>query len=181
MLDAKYVDLVAPDDGGTSACTPDANLFSQCASDVQMFGGTSQSTTFAAGAAALVIQAYEDAHGGVRPPPRLVKELLTGTATDLHAPADQQGAGLVNAGAAVLAAQAVGATRSDDALLPSATQLNVVGDPGTTHQVVETITNTATGPQTVTATSRQPGRQTFAFDTTEQLTDRGTAAVGRAE
>ena len=47
-------------------------------SPIQNFGGTSQSSPLTAGAAALVIQAYElRRHGGDRPTPALVKRLLT--------------------------------------------------------------------------------------------------------
>ncbi len=73
-------------------------------SPIQNFGGTSLSSPLTAGAAALVIQAYEKTHGGVRPTPALVKRLLTSTATDLGHPAYEQGAGLLNSLAAVQAA-----------------------------------------------------------------------------
>ena len=74
-------------------------------SPIQHFGGTSQSAPLTAGAAALVIEAYENTHHGVRPAPALVKRLLTSTATDLGLPASEQGAGLLNTLAAVQAAQ----------------------------------------------------------------------------
>jgi len=67
------------------------------------FGGTSMATPVAAGVGALVYQAYKEAHG-VFPTPALVREILMNTATNLGYPADRQGAGVVNATKAVLAA-----------------------------------------------------------------------------
>ena len=48
-----------------------------------------------------MIQAYAHTHGGTDPSPALVKQILVSSATDIDAPADQQGAGLLNIGAAV--------------------------------------------------------------------------------
>ena len=67
------------------------------------FGGTSMATPVAAGAGALVLQAYKQAHG-VFPSPRVVKEILMNTAKDLGYPANRQGAGRVDAAKAVQAA-----------------------------------------------------------------------------
>ena len=102
--DNKLVDLIAPGYGGEAACNPHG---SDCPTNTQTeaFGGTSQSSPLIAGAAADVIQAYRDSHNGDSPSPALVKQFLTSTATRRRAPADQQGAGLVNIGAAVPAAQ----------------------------------------------------------------------------
>ena len=75
-------DLAAPGDLGWALCTPDLELYAECTDNagrpapIQDFGGTSQSSPLVAGAAALVIQAYESTHGGVRPTPALVKRLL---------------------------------------------------------------------------------------------------------
>jgi hypothetical protein len=178
-LDDKYVDIVAPGMTGMAVCTVNPALFG-CTRSSQVFGGTSQSAPFVAGAAALVIQAYEQTHRGTRPSPALVRQLLTGTATDLNAPSDQQGAGLLNSYAAVRAAEAIGTgANSGSALVPSTTQFDLTGAAGSTRHVTETLTNTARVPQVVVASSRQLGRQTFSAATTEQVTG-ATAALARS-
>ncbi|MFI9170822.1 S8 family peptidase [Streptomyces lincolnensis] len=162
-LGNKLVDLVAPGAYDLAACTP-GPLWEGCSLPTQMFGGTSQSAPFVAGAAADVIQAYESTHGGVRPAPGLVKRLLTGTATDLRVPADEQGAGLLNTDAAVRAARAVdtaGGAADSASLVPSAGQLDLDGRPGAVAHSTVALTNTANRPQKVTMTSRTAGPTTF--------------------
>ncbi|MDX3315159.1 S8 family serine peptidase [Streptomyces sp. ME08-AFT2] len=164
----KLVDLVAPGMEGMAACTPGPH-WTGCTLPTQVFGGTSQSAPFVAGAAADVIQAYESTHGGARPAPGLVKRILTGTATDLATPADEQGAGLLNTDAAVRAARAVGTTggtTDSTSLIPSAGQLDITGHPGATEHTTVTLTNTANRPQKVTMTSRTTGSTTFRSDRT---------------
>ncbi|HVU92526.1 MAG TPA: S8 family serine peptidase, partial [Jatrophihabitans sp.] len=105
----RTVDLAAPGEGNWAVCEP---TFSGCRTfqsppqptDLQSFGGTSESAPLTAGVAALVIQAYRSEHAGASPSPALVKQLITGTARDLGLPADEQGAGLLDARAAVEAA-----------------------------------------------------------------------------
>lgn len=170
-LDNKYVDLVAPSVTAMAACTVDPR-FPDCTQNSEVFGGTSQSAPFIAGASALVIQAYEQTHNGQRPSPQLVKQLLTGTATDLNVPSDQQGSGLLNTYGAVRAAQAIGTSRAwSNGLVPQQSQLDLTGSAGNVVHTSETLTNTSRQPQVVTEQSRTLGPQTFQTTRTEQITN----------
>jgi hypothetical protein len=105
------VDVVAPGDLGWALCTPNTKTYSDCTaydmstpSPIELSGGTSESAPLTAGEAALVIQAYRSTHHNANPSPMLVKQIITGTATDLGIPASLQGAGLINSYRAVEAA-----------------------------------------------------------------------------
>jgi hypothetical protein len=150
------VDLVAPGDGGEATCSPGS---ATCPSTTltEAFGGTSQSAPYIAGAAADVIQAYSDSHSGARPTPALVKQILTSTATDLDSESDNQGSGLLNVYAAVRAAQqAPGSTRSSTStgLVSSPTQLNAIGNAGSSQSQPVTLYNASTKPAKVTGALR---------------------------
>jgi subtilisin family serine protease len=152
------LDVVAPGDEGWAVCVADPVRFSGCTdfafqpTRLQIFGGTSQSSPLTAGVAALVIQAYAQTHNGVRPSPALVKQIIVSTATDLHTPADEQGAGLVNALEAVQLAMSLrdrsGAPPPQgNHLLVDQTSLSATGNPGTTKKFHVRVTNTGDTPQ----------------------------------
>jgi hypothetical protein len=158
-------DLVAPGDLGWALCTPNLSLYEECTDDsgnpspIQNFGGTSQSSPLTAGTAALVIEAYENTHHGVRPTPALVKQLLTSTATDLGVPAYEQGSGLLNSLAAVLAAESWSdgngsPSRQGIGLVVNKTQLRLSGNPALRKAATLAVTNTSNAVQTVHASTR---------------------------
>jgi hypothetical protein len=159
----RVVDLVAPGYLGLAA----AGVGQDPPLPTEAFGGTSQSAPFVSGAAADVIQAYRDTHGGTTPSPATVKRILTSTATDIGADADQQGAGLLNVYAAVEAArQMPGATKAATTgsnapeLVDSPTQLDVEGTGGSTIQQSVSLFNASSSPETVTGTYRTLGSET---------------------
>jgi len=157
------VDVVAPGDLNWALCTPDPAKFAACTNfsgqpaSVELQGGTSEAAPLTSGTAALVIQAYREAHGGATPSPAVVKQIIVSTAQNVDAPADQQGAGMIDAYQAVLAARSYhGSTArpSGHAILDSPTQLNAVGQAGTTEHFAETLTNDGAARATVGLSSR---------------------------
>jgi hypothetical protein len=158
--DGRTLNLVAPGDLSFSSCTP-SSRYSSCVnflgkpSSVEQSGGTSQASPLVAGAAALVIQAYAKKHNGTRPTPAAVKQILLSTATDLRAPATEQGAGVLNSLKAVeLARWMPKAVSARPTLKLSSNQLNYVGEPGTTASWAVTVTNTANAAQQVAVSGR---------------------------
>lgn len=140
--------LTAPGDTGWAACTdktdkPGCTDLNGQPASMELFGGTSQSAPFIAGVSALVIQAYRDGHRGVAPSPAQVRQILTGTATDIGAPGQQQGAGQVDALAAVKLAKTFGNAKgaASNALLVKQDQVQVSGAPGQTVSKTVTVTN----------------------------------------
>jgi hypothetical protein len=155
------VDVVAPGDLNWALCTADPALYADCTdfngngSPVELTGGTSEAAPLTAGTAALVIQAYRKAHNGATPSPAVVKQIIVSTAENINAPADQQGAGLIDAYAAVLAAKSYHLSKTaGHTILASATQLNAVGRPGATEKFTEKLTNNGAGSVTVGLSTR---------------------------
>jgi subtilisin family serine protease len=155
------VDVVAPGDRGWSLCSTNITEFRGCADidrlgaapGIWAAGGTSASSPETSGTAALVIEAYKNAHGGAAPSPALVEHIIVSTATDLGAPADHQGAGLVNTLKAVQLAQSIGTSRPQGStLLVSKTSLNATVNAGQQATFSLGVTNEAAASQTVTPT-----------------------------
>jgi Peptidase inhibitor I9 len=159
-------DLVAPGEADWALCSTNTAIFTGCVnyngkpSPIVLFGGTSESSPVTAGAAALVIQAFRQTHHGVSPSPALVKQFLTGTAGDLGVPASEQGSGLLNADAAVQAAEHYkGSTGSSQPgqVTTSPTQKLLTGSPGAHVGTSLAVTNNGSKTEKVSL-----GTRTFA-------------------
>jgi subtilisin family serine protease len=155
------VNVVAPGDRGWSLCSSNTTAFFGCADidhgasppPIWAAGGTSASAPETSGTAALVIEAYKNAHGGAAPSPALVEQIIVSTATDLGAPADHQGAGLVNTLKAVQLAESIKSTSPQGStLLVNKTALSATVNAGQSQTFSVGVTNEGTGAQTVTPT-----------------------------
>jgi hypothetical protein len=190
------VDVVAPGDLSWASCDANTAKFSDCtnllgkASPIEISGGTSESSPFVAGAAALVIQAYRKTHGGKTPSPALVKQIILSTATDLGIPAQEQGAGLLNTDKAVELAESIDrSTHAGSTLLESATQLTDQGLPGAKKSWAVTLTNTGSKRQLVSLHGRvlgpnqntQSGTVTLNDSTSDQVVDQSDYPNNYAE
>jgi subtilisin family serine protease len=155
------VTVVAPGDRGWSLCSSDTTKFFGCADidhgsnppPIWAAGGTSASAPETSGTAALVIEAYRNTHGGSLPSPALVKQIIVSSATDLGAPADRQGAGLVNTLKAVQLAESIGGgSPQGNTLRVHQTALSTTVDAGQAHTFDVDVTNQGSAAQTVTPT-----------------------------
>ena len=167
-------DVIAPGDQWI-LCSTNSAMFSGCPAVPTEFIGTSDSSPLTAGAAALVIQAYVQTHGGSDPSPALVKQILMSAADDIGAPSEEQGAGLLDTFAAVQAAKSpsvgVGGTGTSPAqtgLLVSTSsnvanpdgdgsrpgQIDLSASAGTSTSATIDVTNTGSRSEIVTPALR---------------------------
>ena len=158
----KLVDLSAPGYFGTEAACADGS--GGCPPDypTESMRGTSESAPLISGAAADVIQAYQDSHSGVSPTPAQVKDILTSTATDIGSPADEQGSGLLNVYAAVNAAQEMPGTtlsggNGSASLVATPSQLDLQGAGNSVTSQSVSLYNTSNKPTMVTGSYREIG------------------------
>jgi hypothetical protein len=158
----KVTNLVAPGwYGGEAACAADKGGCPDYATEAMR--GTSEAAPLIAGAAADVIQAYRDTHYGATPTPQVVGDILTSTATDLNAPADQQGDGLLNVFAAVKAAQQMPGTSfkhgpgSTPGLVVDPEQLDVTGTGGSVSDQSVSVYNASNQASTTSGSYRWLG------------------------
>jgi Subtilase family len=157
-------DIIAPGDLNWASCSTNTTEYTECANadggasnGLEIFGGTSESAPLTAGTAALVIQAYSEAHSGATPSPAVVREILESSATDIDVPGDEMGAGLLNAARAVELAAAWGTTSSTGGLVHTPNNISALGAPRSAQQTTVTVTNTSTTPQRVTPVLRTLG------------------------
>jgi subtilisin family serine protease len=171
------VDVVAPGDRGWSLCSNDTAHFFGCADidhgtnppPIWAAGGTSASAPETSGTAALVIDAYAKTHNGNLPSPALVERIIVSTATDLGAPADHQGAGLVNTLKAVHLAESINSNSPQGStLLLDKTSLNATVNAGSPANMSVSVTNEGATSQTVTPTVT--GRPTTVSNDTGSVT-----------
>jgi hypothetical protein len=172
------VTLVAPGDLNYAVCSTDDTKYADCTDyagnpiGIEDSGGTSESAPTVAGVAALVIQAYKQGHNGALPSPAVIKSILTSSAQDINAPADQQGAGLVDAYQAVQLAKAYGTGPATGSVLASsASTLSAIAAPKTPQTFTDTVTNRGTAAQTVAVSSRTLGAYSRIATTKVTLSD----------
>ncbi len=185
QLGPRTVDVVAPGDSGWALCTPSHSSppkFADCMdvagaapSSIEWTGGTSESAPLTAGEAALVIQAYRSTHHGKNPSPMVVKQIITGTATDLGIPATEQGAGLIDSYRAVQAALsyrddvAKPAPRASRLLISDTTAFTATAMPNTPERFSFTVANTGGGAQRIAPRLQTLGKTVFHASYTRYL------------
>jgi Subtilase family/Peptidase inhibitor I9 len=169
--DGRTIDAVAPGELNWALCSTNTAIYGDCfnyagnPTPVIAFGGTSESAPLTAGEAALVIQAYRQGHGGASPTPAVVKQIIVSTTDDIGSPADQQGAGLIDAYKAVQAAESyqtpsTASTPTGQTLLFGPTQLNAIDAPGSTERLTDTVTNNGSSAQAISLSTREVGDST---------------------
>ena len=186
QIGPRTLDVLAPGDLGWSLCSTNVAIYANCVDNngrpasIQIFGGTSESSPLVAGEAALIIDAYRRSHGGASPTPALVKRIVTGTAGDLGIPAQEQGAGLVDALKAVQAALSIhdvngSPSAQGSSLLPSRSSFESTARAGSPRTFQVDVTNTGASAQTVSASVRRLSDAPLATETGTVTLDPATA------
>jgi hypothetical protein len=162
--DLRMPDIIAPGDSNWSDCSTNTAMYSDCANEfggsnigLEEFGGTSESAPLTSGTAALVIQAYREAHGGQTPSPAVIKSIILSSASDIDVPGDEMGAGLLNSLKAVELAKAWGSTSPSGGLTHSPDAISELGSPGSTRTASVQVTNSSSKPETATPQLRELG------------------------
>ena len=162
--DRRMPDIIAPGDLNWAACSTDTSSYTDCENSIggstiglEDFGGTSESAPLTAGVAALVIQAYGQAHGNKSPSPAVVRQIIFGSATDIGISAENQGAGLLNALRAVQLAKSYGKHEKGGGLLHSPDSIADLGNVGASHRHTVVVRNTGNGKATVKPVLRTLG------------------------
>ena len=178
----RTIDVVAPSDRGWTLCSRNTAHYFGCADfdnnnipqPIWAAGGTSESAPLTSGTAALVIQTYRAGHHGQSPSPALVKRIIASTATDLGAPADRQGAGLVNTLKAVQMARSL-ANEGDSigGLLASVTSLTSIAPAGSDRTFHVSVTNTG-------STSKTLRPSVVMLNSSHLSEDQGSVVLGAA-
>ncbi len=171
----RTVDLVAPGDLNWALCSTNPTYADCGGFDLTMSGGTSESAPLTAGAAADVIQAYRSSHAGAYPTPGMIKHILMSTATDVNAPATEQGVGLLNVGAAVQLAKSIGAAKgsASGSVLMTSNSLTLSGKAGQKTTSKISLQNTSNTAASISFSARQltpSGNETGSFNLDPSVT-----------
>lgn len=162
--DRRMPDIIAPGDLNWAECSTNTAIYTECENAIggstvglEDFGGTSESAPLTAGTAALVIQAYRQAHGGRTPKPAIVRQIIFSSATDLGISPENQGAGLLNALRAVQLARAYGKHAKDGGLVHSPDSIADLGNVKARHRHTVTVKNTGNSKVTIRPVLRTLG------------------------
>jgi subtilase family protein len=162
--DRRMPDIIAPGDLNWAECSTNTAIYTECENGIggstiglEDFGGTSESAPLTAGTAALVIQAYRQAHGGQTPSPAVVRQIIFSSAADLGISAENQGAGLLNALRAVQLARAYGKHAKDGGLVHAPDSIADLGNVKASHSHTVTVKNTGNSKVTIKPVLRTLG------------------------
>jgi hypothetical protein len=186
--DRRTPDIIAPGDLNWAVCSTNTAVYGECANGfggqtigLEDFGGTSESAPLTAGVAALVIQAYREAHGGQTPSPAVIQQILMSSASDIDVTASEQGAGLLNALRAVQLAKSYGTHTAAGGLLHEPSSIADLGAPGATQSHTVTVTNSGNSSATITPVLRTLGPAQTLASGSMSLFEAGSGVQGACD